>query len=313
MKSAKQHFAFTLASLVVVLNWINSVACAHEFETGHIERSIDAVVRGQKIEVKYSIGLADETIVDWLVREALLGTADEQRFRKCIADLEGTSDLVETTPDPESALRPEKKSSEEKQAEDSKAAEPLEFQTELMELLRDKLSDSVCEKLILKVDNVQLEFGETSVSNSARHHVAMEITLKADLPTKDAVELTLVDQNFLEVLEVVNQTPPSAAVKAPSATVTANSGLTDSAQTNGSSANESNASNKTQQVVESEETFRYFGNIRLACRVKGQVVQLNSNVAPIIARAKTVDVGLLTGQQRVEAATIRTRIGFAVP
>lgn len=279
-----KHCILTFATCsLAVLYWSSSTVCAHEFETGHIERSIDVIIRGQKVEVKYSLGLADETIVDWLVREELLTRADENRFRARIAELEKKEDSKSTL-DADAESKPEDPAVEKEQTKASVVAEPLEFQTELMALLREKLSDSIREKLVLTANGKQLEAVETLVSNSARHHVAMEITLKAGLPSKAATELSLADGNFLQVDEVTKQ-----------------------------SSIEGNAGDASSEVDECLEKFRYFGNIRLACRVKGNAVQVNSNVAPIIARAKVVDLASLTLEERIEAATIRTKIGFASP
>jgi hypothetical protein len=94
-------------------------------------------------------------------------------------------------------------------------------------------------------------------------------------------ELSVIDRNFLEVDTAAE---PNVA---------ANS-------------SEIEATKKDSQTP----SFRYFGNIRLACRVKGDAVQLNSNVAPVLARAKAVDTELLDLDQRVSAASIVTRIGF---
>lgn len=264
----------TAFTCFVSLVW-TSGAFAHEYETGHIERSVEAIVRGQKIQVKYSLGLADETIVDWLVREGLLEKDAEARYRKSIADLESqTPNKKEESTDQKQQLK--------KQSTEADVAQPLAFQTELMQLLRDRLAESVCEKIRLSIDGEELEFTESSVANSARHHVAMEIVLVAELASPATTELVLVDRNFLELDEEEGEQPAKTQSEA-----------------------------ATELLVKSDKKLRYFGNIRLACRVKGNAVQLNSNVAPVLARAKPIDVGSLTLDERTEAATIRTKIGFA--
>ena len=282
---------------IAVLQAAFSVAAgAHEFETNHIERSVDVVIRDQKIEVKYSIGLADTTIVDWLVREQLIDATEEARFRKQILALEGTAETTKkkeaTKQDSGDVVDGQSESTEsnlKKPALDQsalsktvgqtpateKTPQPLQFQTELMELLREKLSESVTDSLELKCNGTALKYSEIAVSNSARHHVAMEILLKADLPNDDKMELSFVDQNFLE-------------------TVT--------------SASEEKVGSNVERTESPK--FKYFGNIRRACRVKGRIVQLNSNVAPVLARAKLTDVESLDLEQRVAAATIATKIAI---
>ena len=268
----------TLVVALVVHCWVANV-CAHEFERGHIERSIDVVVRGSKVEVKYSLGLSDETIVDLLVDEDSLGAADEQRFRKCIAQYESGASA-------ERDASSEKSDSTEKIPDDGKnrnetAAEPLAFQTELIELLKEKLAPKISEGLGITANQISIVAEEPVFSTSPRHHVAMEIVLRASLTKMTPTELSVIDRNFLEVDTAAE---PNVA---------ANS-------------SEIEATKKDSQTP----SFRYFGNIRLACRVKGDAVQLNSNVAPVLARAKAVDTELLDLDQRVSAASIVTRIGF---
>ena len=301
--------AFYIAVLLTLfpVSWVGSCSLlyAHEFETGHIERSIDVIVRGQDIQVKYSLGLADETIVNWLVAEEAIEKKAETRFRKCIADLESQTKKAEAekkteVQEPLIQEPPKQRNAESVPpagAIDADGAagadvagevdtEPLAFQTELMQLLREKLSDSVCENLQLTIDGKQLKFADLKVSDSAPHPVAMEILLSAELPTTAATVLSFVDRNFLEVDEVAAE--PAAKAK--------------------STKEDESAAQKTP-----EPKHRYFGNVRLACRVKGMAVQLHSNVAPVLARAKPTDLANATLQERIEAATIRTKIGFAKP
>ncbi len=273
-------------AIILSISWV-TLADAHEFETGHIERSIDVIVRGQDVEIKYSLGLADETIVDWLVRAEKLDDADEARFRKSIAELESvssseTSSLTqasdELTGPTEAPVEGEPDTSG---VQDSEFAAPLEFQTELVSLLCDRLSGAVCENLQIASNGRPITFDETTVSNSSRHHVAMQITFRATLSTTKATELSITDRNFLEILKPQVEEESDRPVG--------------------------------QAVVgrdSQKPAFRYFGNIRLACRVKGKAVQLNSNVAPVLTRAKPVELGGLSLEKRLDAATIRTKIAF---
>ncbi len=251
---------------------------AHEFETGHIERSIDVIVRGDKVAVRYSIGLADETIVNWLVKEGGLDTDEEKRFRKSIADYESDADSAKSR-DAETKDENLPNSGVEV---NSTPAEPLEFQTELLDLLKDKLASVICKNLELAVDDMALEVVDPAVSTSPRHHVAMEITFMAKLAKMGSAKLSIIDKNFLEFNDIVAEGKP--------------------AQSQVESAKDRDSK---------KPSFVYFGNIRLACRVKGDAVQLNSNVASVLARAQPVELAPLDFDQRVEAATIVTKIGFA--
>lgn len=263
---------------------LGGLVYAHEFETGHIERSIDVIVRGQDIQVKYSLGLADETIVNWLVAEGELEKESESGYRKSIADLELqlAAMKVEAQKTDKEKDKAESKAVAKSVGAKAEGAEPLAFQTELMDLLREKLSGSVCENLQLTIDGKPLEFSESTVSNSARHNVAIEIVMAAKLPNKSTTVLSLTDRNFLDLDNVATEQPTKSTPV-------------------------------VEESTEQQQKFRYFGNVRLACRVKGIAVQLNSNVAPVLARATPFDVATATLAERIEAATIRTKIGFAKP
>jgi len=298
MKSMKCFmYSFVIATFLHSA-WIGTVL-AHEFETGHIERSIDVVVRDRKAEVTYAIGLSDATIVDWLVDEQLINAVEEARFRKRIAEFEKEAEsekLDEGKPKLEQDLEMQKLSSAEGQIASTKSdsvkvtqtsddsQEPLGFQSELLTLLREKLSGPICENLELNCDGKPLFKSEVVASNSARHHVSMEIVFSVDLPDAEKIKLSIVDRNFLDSKDLLKSDKSEVGEK----TVSKNG--------------DQNASG---------QEFRYLGSIRLACRVKGNSVQLNSNVAPILARAKSTDVGPLNLEQRLEAATIQTMI--AVP
>jgi hypothetical protein len=265
--------------IALLLHFGATNLCAHEFERGHVERSMDVIVRGNKIEVKYSLGLSDETIVDWLVNENAIESADEQRFRKCIADYEARSNVSRD----DSKKTSSHEEAQPVDAEDRKeiVAEPLAFQTELIGMLKQKLAGKIADNLAIVANDIRIAPEEPVVSTSPRHHVAMEIVLKASLTKVASTELSVIDRNFLEV---ENVSEPNVA---------ANSSEIEAEQENSQ-----------------KPRFRYFGNIRLACRVKGDAVQLNSNVAPVLARAKTADTESLDLEQRLAAASIVTRIGF---
>ena len=252
---------------------------AHEFETGHIERSIDVIIRDHKIEVKYSVGLADETIVNWLVAENAIEAADEARFRKSIAEYEAASATKEKTKTGSSGSSGSAGSVT--PSRDSEQLQPQKFQTELTEVMKEKLAPLMLEKLVLATGESQLKVDAHEVSASPRHHVALQIVLRATLPKVGPTKLSITDGNFLETKEADTEDKP--AIKEA----------------------DEKESDKEKAV------FRYFGNIRLACRVKGDAIQLNSNVAKVLARAQPVALGQLELEQRVRASTISTKIGFA--
>ena len=295
--NGKWILGFVVASILQA--WLPVGAFAHEFETGHIERTIDVIVRDRKVQVKYAIGLSDTTILDWLVTEQLIESSEEERFRKCIAELENesvnegleevqSSDKSVPKRQPKPVPEPREKSAtattpRAKASESNVQTEPLQFQTELLTLLQEKLSEGILENLELKCDEVLLEKAEIAASNSARHHVSLEIAFSVELPIAENNELSIVDRNFLDLKLPAERNEPTNGLKG--------------------------EKSEKEQAVDSHE-LKYFGNIRLACRVKGKAVQLNSNVAPVLARVKPVDVGPLSRDQRVEAATIRTKLAF---
>lgn len=273
--------------IAVLLIW-PSTAKGHEFDRGHIERSVDIVVRNHSVQVKYAIGLSDETIVDWLSREELIESDAEQRYRALILKYEqenGSEEEQEKQAALESGENPKGAS-----ALSGEATDPAEFQTELQDLLQEKLGEKICANMELLCNGQEIEISEPQYAKSSRHHVSLEITLKSTIPDVDVAEFVFNDKNFLDV------DPKPAKSKAGSGNITSDSEL---------------AEKSTSKQGQNADDFLYSGNIRTACRVKGGAVMVNSNVAPVLARAKVADVGQLDAQQRVEAASISAKIVFA--
>jgi len=104
----------------------------------------------------------------------------------------------------------------------------------------------------------------------------------------DSAELLFIDRNFLDVAQPEPAESPETAPEDGK----------DLAKPN------------LEQAPKLAEKFLYSGGIRLACRVKGGTVQISSNVAPVVARAKVTDVGPLDTTERVTAATISTKLSF---
>ena len=277
----KQRLSVNLMLLCLVMGSFvyPRAAFSHEFEPGHIERSIDVVIRDRNVQIKYAIGLADITMLDWLVRESEIEPAAEQRLRGLIEDHE-SSQSPESESDPTAA--------------DGKASsEPAEFQREIADLFKEKLSAKIFENLKLSCNETPLSFTEKKLTDTSRHHVVLECILTATIPDGETVVLCLADQNFLEMIE----SEPAADPESP------NSPRENSAVASGGE--------QDFAVKNAASDFRFHGSMRRACRVKGDAVLVNSNVVPVLARAKATDIGAMNREQRLDAATIETKLVFA--
>ncbi len=276
------RFLKILLCLIAPLLWWHDCACGHEFEDGHVERSVDIVVRNRDVQLKYAIGLSDSTIVDWLAREELLAADELERFHSLIDEYEkkAGSNEADGESEPDTTSKPVANNSAEV------VADPAEFQTEIQAMLQEKLGKKICDNLKLTCNDSELEFRETVFSKSSRHHVTLEITAKTKLPDDGVIEFAFNDLNFLEA---VQRTEP----------------LAESRDTE----NAPETTNVEQTNDENEFVFK--GNVKLACRVKGKAVLLNSNVAPVLARAKVSELGPLSAEERLSAASILVKIAFA--
>ena len=264
---------FFFIYFVVTSTCWQSIAKGHEFERGHIERSIDIVIRDRTVNVRYAIGLSDTTMVDWLVKENSISEAEQQRLRKLIAEFEN-----------------------DKQPSDSEAeqdVEPAEFQTDLMGRFKEELGQKICDSFELICNDEKLEFTQ-QLSSSPRRHVVLEICLTSRILDAETAELIFVDRNFLDVVEEDTVVSPETTADA----------------TDAAAASDQTTEPDSAQQTEPAKKFLFGGDVRLACRVKGGAVQLSSNVAPIVARSKVTDVDPLDTRQRVKAATISTKLGF---
>lgn len=66
---------------------------------------------------------------------------------------------------------------------------------------------------------------------------------------------------------------------------------------------------KTQQLAIADKNFSgHFGAIRMALRARGKAMLLSSNVEPVIARAKPIELKKLSDDQRKEKCVIESRI-----
>ena len=297
-----QRFFYLLAALSV---WAWSILSpstvfSHEFEPGHVERSMDVVVRERRVQISYAIGLADTTMLEWLVREEQLDQQQTQRFRRLIEEHQ-SSRVEEDTGDQQTGDSQRSSTGAAQGAESaelaSESVQPVEFQKELADLFKEKLSEKICGKIQLTYDGQIVEFTEQTLVDTARHHVVLEVRLIGEIPQRKAGVLRLVDENFLEEVESESTGENGVSSEKPA----------DKAQ-HGSTTR--SATDSTEAADLSPSLFRFHGAVRRACRVKGGVVIVNSNVAPVLARANVIDVAQMDRQQRVMSATIEAKLAF---
>lgn len=248
---------------------------AHIFDRGHIERSIDVVIRDRDVDIRYAIGLSDETMLDMLIEAEAIEGEEAADFRAAIDALP--------------------KSDAQSPADAANAIElaPLDFQTQLLKRFVDQVGSGLSHKIVLMANDTAIDFRSQSISISPRNHVAMEIRLRATLPAADALKIKLTDSNFL------GTKPADRDLSIPPDPKPASFGK--------SAANEPSAGDHKENVT----VPCFSGNLRLACRARGDAILLNSSVAPVLARAESTELGQLDHDGRVAAATILAKLAFA--
>lgn len=275
-----------LLNLVAVSSfYCSSDAQAHIFDRGHIERSIDVIIRGTDVDIRYAIGLSDETMVDMLVKAEAIEKDEAAAFRA----------LIDAMPKPDTDAQ---------STTDLPDLEPLEFQNRLLQRFVDEIGAGLSKQISLTANKESIEFRSQSISISPRQHVALEIRLRATLPSEDTIQLQLKDSNFLVTKEHVQKKTPDDANEFESTS----KGKTAAKKKSTSDQSKNIA---VGQVKPNEAVKSFTGNLRLACRARGRAILLNSSVAPVLARADAIEIGPLDQEDRAAAATISVKLAFA--
>jgi hypothetical protein len=279
-------------SVIAVCPWLNTNrACAHIYDRGHIERTLDMIIRGTEIEVRYSIGLSDETMLDLMIDSDSIDDADIKRYQIEIDKL----------------LQAEKDSP----TDETASAEPLDFQTELLKKFSEMVGKQLGQNLILTANSNSVEFASQTLSLSPRNHVALEVVLRGSLKDKEACELQLVDRNFLTRVENADDIAAETASDAAGSPSGKTGSQSDAPESSKKITLTDRLDSDSQTPANPKDRpYKYNGAIRLACRTKGEAVLLNSSVAPVMARAKPIVLDELSNRKRMTATRIQAKIVF---
>lgn len=172
-----------------------AVAVAHEFEDGHVERSVAVVIRGNTGQIEYSIGLNPQTrqqLIRFWSDSALKNAATESASRSSSSPPQhALDDENERLPDT-ALVSPEA------------TAPPEDFFLKLA-------AANVISRLKVTANGAPLPLELISSSASARHHVDVTVTLKFEIPlqssspTAPAPTTSPADQNALIDLAIVDR------------------------------------------------------------------------------------------------------------
>lgn len=178
-----------------------AVAVAHEFEDGHVERSVAVVIRGNTGQIEYSIGLNPQTrqqLIRFWSDSALKNAPTESASRSSSSPPQHALD-DENEPLPDTAL-----------VSAAATDTPEDFFLKLA-------AANVISRLKVTANGDPLPLELISSSASARHHVDVTVTLKFEIPLQSPsptapapttspttspadqnalIDLAIVDRNF---------------------------------------------------------------------------------------------------------------------
>ncbi|MGB1930652.1 MAG: hypothetical protein ACPHO8_15185 [Mariniblastus sp.] len=170
MKTVLISFAI-IANLGFPTVWSSS----HRFEDDFVEKTLAIIVRGNKAEITYSIGLnkktAEKVLSEW-------------------SKLDANAVSSETTATP---LKTEASEIEIEPNSDSGHA----LSPELTKKLHEAAGKFITKKLNVKIGNEQLPLKLISTGPAPRHPFAVTIKWELAIPEQKVVDFEIVDNNFL--------------------------------------------------------------------------------------------------------------------
>lgn len=170
-----------------------SGAMAHEFERGQIERSFEAVVRGDVVTVHWRVGMSGQTMADMLLAAKSVTAKEHEQLLAQLAKEDAETGDAETE-DAETTTE---------STDDStpKKASMLETENGLSERVEQELLAQWASKIAISFDGKPAKFTSVQSQKSSRHHVNFECQFKAKVPATGKHTLSIADSNFLELLE----------------------------------------------------------------------------------------------------------------
>ncbi|MEM7457353.1 MAG: hypothetical protein AAF456_23660 [Planctomycetota bacterium] len=214
--------------------YLLSAANGHDFEDGHIERSITLVAHDDKVVVEYGLGCSENTMHDLIARWSQPENAAGADAHEAapVPSNDNAPDGQRNEPDPDAGstdsepLHLETENSEIAGDETGPAPVPespmeagdetdesvVEAETRLREAFAAAVSGFISRNIDAECNGVSAELVVISAEQSSRHHVDVLVTFEFDLfpETEDGyvedsgpVELTFRDRNFEQMTGAV--------------------------------------------------------------------------------------------------------------
>ena len=200
--SISARIVFFIAILSGALNY--STIRAHEFDDGHVERSVSYLLRDQQLTLEYSVGLNPNTMYtllgEWNVdipqqlKQQIDQRAELTQDAKTAAN-PSTSDenTVAEGDSPGSAGQDAAPASDPREPE---VEDPIDLAIE--QLFRQHVEPQIRKQLELQLNDQPIPLTLQSVNISPRHHVNLTIRYEVDFPAGGNLRFRATDANFLK-------------------------------------------------------------------------------------------------------------------
>lgn len=308
--ASKHFFQPTLFwwMLCLTMPTFSAVAAAHEFEDGHVERSVAVVIRGDTGRIEYSIGLNPQTrqqlIQSWTGSSVAPTPATELESNITSADV------------------PREVAAEDATAKQNGVA-PANGVTPASDVAEDPFlklaAANVTSRLRVTANGDRLPLELISSSASARHHVDVTVALEFKIPFQSSSPVTEPSSNGRRGPSVATDTAAAAAEplvllniadrnfqkvqKTPLA-----DGLQQLPKTGEPPSTPSTPLTPPSAAPAAPNPVPMGGGFRYACKATGATLLTRSNVASILIRAQRRFDDDLSDAQKLEAFKIEVEL-----
>jgi hypothetical protein len=277
----------------------------HDFPLGHVERALNVVVRQNQVDIEYAIGMSDETAIHLYAN----GDQSDQARSEANESDGSQADSTEARIVAEEVLDDADTKSIVEQSNDQPLGDQLGNETRVLKMLSKRAPQEILKRLVLTFDGEEVPLEIVEASPSSRHHVSLLIRIRAKMPVGRVFDFKLADDNYL-------------MLDGDSDGVNAGLAISGFDLGSGALANNSICETEVSPVAGDEKQFGVdknrekdefilAGTTKMALRAKGKAVLLQSNVAPVLARAKPIEIFQLGIPERQEVCSIVARIGIA--
>lgn len=156
----------------------------HVYPDGHIERTVQAIVRDDVLYIEYSVGMNDRTmrqVLDYWNKVSSDTTASEGNSKFLLRTLDSS---------------PQSASSQSSPATSSDAETEFKNDAELLAEFQKQARQRLPGNLYITANQTKISLDPPSETSATRRHMSLTLRFNVELPDSKTIDLSIVDQNF---------------------------------------------------------------------------------------------------------------------